>query len=228
MSTRTTPAAPALPRALRRPLALAATPAALVVAVLGWLYSGDTTGGRVDRWLLPAIDGVRAPWRYAALVIDFCGEPAGSTILVASAALGFLALRRPRTAILTVTGVGLTVGATTLLKPVVGRTIHGGYLSFPSGHTAMATALSLVIALVAVEALRLDRPAGMLLVLAAVLPAGIAMGWAEVALGAHYPTDTLGGLCTALAVVPPAAWLIDRVAGRGARTGNVPAGTRPH
>jgi len=210
MSTRTTAAAPALPRTLRRPLALVATPAALVVAVLGWLYSGDTTGGRVDRWLLPTIDGLRAPWRYAALVIDFCGEPAGSTILIASAVLGFLALRRPRAAVLTVTGVGLAVGATTLLKP------------------AMATALALVIALAAVEAFRLDRSAGMLLVLAAVLPAGIAMGWAEVALGAHYPTDTLGGWCTALAVVPVAAWLIDRVAGRRARTGGVPAGTPPH
>jgi membrane-associated phospholipid phosphatase len=44
-----------------------------------------------------------------------------------------------------------------------------------------------------------------------VLPAGAAMGWSEVVLSAHYPTDTLGGFCTALAVVPATARLIDRV-----------------
>jgi undecaprenyl-diphosphatase len=49
-------------------------------------------------------------------------------------------------------------------------------------------------------------------VLAAALVAGAAMGWAEVALGAHYPTDALGGWCTALAVTPATAWLVDRTA----------------
>lgn len=38
------------------------------------------------------------------------------------------------------------------------------------------------------------------------------MGWVQVTLSAHYPTDTLGGWCTALAVVPVTAWAVDRVA----------------
>ncbi|NEA01161.1 phosphatase PAP2 family protein, partial [Streptomyces sp. SID10116] len=53
---------------------------------------------------------------------------------------------------------------------------------------------------------------GLSLVLGAALVAGAAMGWAQVALSAHYPTDVLGGWCTALAVVPMTAWLVDRVA----------------
>jgi undecaprenyl-diphosphatase len=40
------------------------------------------------------------------------------------------------------------------------------------------------------------------------------MGWAQVGLGAHYPTDVLGGWCTALAVIPATAWLVDRTADR--------------
>jgi membrane-associated phospholipid phosphatase len=40
------------------------------------------------------------------------------------------------------------------------------------------------------------------------------MAWAQVLLNAHYPTDTLGGFCAALAVVPLVAWTIDRVADR--------------
>jgi undecaprenyl-diphosphatase len=35
-----------------------------------------------------------------------------------------------------------------------------------------------------------------------------------VVLGAHYPTDVLGGWCTALAVIPVTAWLVDRLADR--------------
>ncbi|AXK32503.1 phosphatase PAP2 family protein [Streptomyces armeniacus] len=60
----------------------------------------------------------------------------------------------------------------------------------------------------------LGEPVGAatLLVLAAASAAGAAMGWAQVALGAHYPTDVLGGWCTALAVVPATAWLVDRTA----------------
>ena len=40
------------------------------------------------------------------------------------------------------------------------------------------------------------------------------MAWSQIALSTHYPTDTLGGFCAALAVVPAVAWLVDR-AGQG-------------
>jgi undecaprenyl-diphosphatase len=192
----------------------AAALAALVVVVLGVLYAGDSKPGKVDARIWAATDGVRSPWRQVALALDFLGEPVGAATLVAATVAGCLLLRRPRAAVLVVAGVGMTVGTATLLKSLVGRTIHGGNLSYPSGHTAFATSLALVVTLLTTGRLGLGRTAGTLLVLAAALVAGTAMGWAQVVLGAHYPTDVLGGWCTALAVIPATAWLVDRLADR--------------
>ncbi|MEU0244062.1 phosphatase PAP2 family protein [Streptomyces sp. NPDC006235] len=203
-----------LPPALRMPLGIVAALAALVVLVLGVLVAGDSEPGRVDRWVVrPTADSVGPPWRHVALGTDFLGEPVGAAALVLAVVAGCLLVRWPRAAVLVVGGAGMSVGTTTLLKPLVGRTIHGdGNLSYPSGHTAFLTALAVTVALCAAGRLGLGRTAGTLLVLAAALVAGAAMGWAQVALGAHYPTDVLGGWCTALAVVQATAWLVDRPA----------------
>ncbi|MGI5472290.1 phosphatase PAP2 family protein [Streptomyces sp. CA-132043] len=205
-----------LPPSPRAWLGTIAALAALAVVVLGVLYAGHSAPGGVDGWIVrPTADSVRPPWRYAALATDFLGEPAGAATLVVAVGAGCLLLGRPRAAVLVVAGTGLTVGTTTLVKPLVGRTIHGAdNLSYPSGHTAFLTALALVVALLAAGRLGLGRAAGASLVLAAALVAGAAMGWAQVALGAHYPTDALGGWCTALAVIPATAWLVDWTADR--------------
>ncbi|MER5429475.1 phosphatase PAP2 family protein [Streptomyces sp. NPDC002588] len=211
------PARAVLPPVLRVWLGLTAALAALVVVVLGVLYAGDSRPGMVDARIGADVDGVGPPWRDVALALDFLGEPVGSVTLVVAVVTGCLLLRSPRAAVLVVAGVGMTVGTATLLKSLVGRTIHGdGNLSYPSGHTAFLTALALMVALPATGRLGLGRTAGTSLVLAAALVAGAAMGWAQVALGAHYPTDVLGGWCTALAVIPATAWLIDRTADRAA------------
>ncbi|MFI6855372.1 phosphatase PAP2 family protein [Streptomyces sp. NPDC050416] len=203
-----------LPPALRASLGIVAALAAPVVVVLGVLVAGHSEPGRVDRWVVrPTADSVGPPWRYVALGTDFLGEPVGAAAVVLAVVAGCLLVRWPRAAVLVVGGAGMSVGAATSLKPLVGRTIHGdGNLSYPSGHTAFLTAFAVVVALLAAGRFRLGRTAGTLLVLAAALVAGAAMGWAQVALGAHYPTDVLGGWCTALAVVPATAWLVDQVA----------------
>ncbi|HET6500497.1 MAG TPA: phosphatase PAP2 family protein [Amycolatopsis sp.] len=183
--------------------------AALVVAVLGTIYfAGGTLGpfdGRAEGW-----DALREPWRTIALTVDFCGEPLGSTILTGIVVAVCLLLRRARLAVTAVAGIGVTIAATTALKPIVGRTIHGDYLSFPSGHTAFASALALIVALTVIDVFHPGHHGRSLTIAALVLPAGAAMGWAQVMLSAHYPTDTLGGFCTALATVPATAHLVDR------------------
>ncbi|MGW2033392.1 phosphatase PAP2 family protein [Streptomyces sp. NPDC001811] len=210
-----------LPPSLRGRLGVVAVLAALVVAVLGVLYAGHGESGTVDRWITPpTADSVRPPWRYAALALDWLGEPVGAVVLVVAAVTGCLLLRRPRGAMLVAAVAGAAVGTATLLKHVVGRTIHGdGNLSYPSGHTAFATALAYAVALLAAGRPGPGRTAGASPVLAAALVAGAAMGWAEVSLSAHYPTDALGGWCTGLAVTPATAWLVDRTAGRTSGAG---------
>ncbi|MGW3496867.1 phosphatase PAP2 family protein [Streptomyces sp. NPDC001020] len=213
MTGRPTPAV--LPPSLRAWLGLIAALATLMVVTLGVLYAGHSGPGRVDARIQSAVEGVRPPWRHVAQATDFLGEPDGAAMLVVAVVTGCLLLRRPRAAVLIVAGAGLTVGTTSLIKPLAGRTIHGAHLSYPSGHTAFLTALALMVALVVVGRLSLGRTAGTLLVLASALVAGAAMGWAQVALGAHYPTDALGGWCTALAVTPATAWLVDWMADAG-------------
>lgn len=187
---------------------------ALVVAVLITLYDSGAALGDFDR-VEPGQEGVDYPIRSLALAIDFGGEPLGAGLLVAILVAVCLALRSRRLAVLAIVGPALAVIATTLLKPVADRIIHGEFLSFPSGHTALATALGLIVGLLAVtrppaDALR-PLPAAAL-VLGTALVCATAMAWAQVSLGAHYPTDTVGGFCTATALVVPAAWLIDQAA----------------
>jgi membrane-associated phospholipid phosphatase len=206
-----------LPVALRRPLAVIAVCAAVVVAVLGVRFAGQSVPTSLEAPLLPPIEGVQGTLYYVSHFFDFFGEPIGSVLLELAFVAVCLRLRRLRIALLAVVGALLTVGLEALLKPLVDRTIHGGYLSFPSGHTAFATSLALVVALLVVDLRRFTRRTAVLLVLAAALVAGAVMGWAEVAVGAHYPADTLGGFCLALAVVPFAGWAIDLVFSRWVR-----------
>lgn len=206
----------ALPPLMRRPIGTLVVLAAFVVAVFGVAYSGDAHPGRIDQWLDSAVEAALPPAGSGALLIDFVAEPVGATVLMPVLAALCLTLGRRRLAMLAVVGPGLSVLVTTAIKPAVGRTINGGYLAYPSGHTAFATALALVLGLLLVS-LMFGKPGGVALVLGTAGAAGAAMAWSQIALGAHYPTDTLGGFCIAVAMVPTTAWLVDRLADRGAR-----------
>lgn len=204
----------ALPEKLRIPFAALSALSVVALLVLGLVYSGQSTGTAFDVTLRAGLSDVHSPWSQIALFVDWTGEPVGATLVLITLTVACVRLGHRRAAVLAVAGTALSVGATDLLKPLVGRTINDGFLSFPSGHTAAMTCYTLVVVLVLAERHRLGAVPAMLLTAALTLPAAATMAWAQVLMNAHYPTDAVGGLCTALAVVPPTAWLIDLVADR--------------
>ena len=201
----------ALPVVLRTPSMVLAALGFLTLVALGLRFAGHSVPSAFDAPLLPGPDLIGDPWWYFATAIDFCGEPVGAALILVLVIGGCLLTHRLRTAALAVAGCGVTVVVTSVLKPLTGRTIHGSYLSFPSGHTAFATALALTGAYVLAG--RSGRVAAVAWTLGLALVFGFLMAWAEVGLGAHYPTDTIGGFAAALAIVPVTAYWIDRLAG---------------
>ncbi|UMP02278.1 phosphatase PAP2 family protein [Amycolatopsis sp. EV170708-02-1] len=202
---------PAIPPRARIPLWTLGTFGFVVALVLGVRYAGSSHTAGLDALVLPVVDRVEGPLWYLATAIDFAGEPVGAVVVIAL--FGWLCLRhrRPRIAILTVAASGVTVALTTGLKPLVGRLIHGEFLSYPSGHTAFAVTVAAVVGLLVIDVRGLGPVGGALVLVGLVAFAGLAMGWAEVALGAHYPTDTFGGFGVAVAVVPVVGWAVDRL-----------------
>jgi membrane-associated phospholipid phosphatase len=206
----------ALPARSAAPLAVVSSLAAVALVVLGFLFAGDASGAPVDVGIRAYLRSLDQPWHSIALVIDWTGEPVGYTVVLVTFVIVFLRKGNRRAAILAVAGTAAAVAVTTGLKPLVGRTINDGFLSFPSGHTATATAFALVATLAAGRL--------WLTAIVAVLAAA-AMAWAQVLLNAHYPTDTFGGFCAALAIVPAVAWVVDKAVDRleARRNGGPPA-----
>jgi membrane-associated phospholipid phosphatase len=91
------------------------------------------------------------------------------------------------------------------LKIVVGRPRPSGFsFGFPSGHTTAAATFAVVLVyIVSRERLtRFPRHAIQALALAVML----FVGWARIVLGAHWPTDVLGGILLGTGCAAAAAW----------------------
>lgn len=200
-----------LPPGVRGPATVAAALCALGLAVLALRYAGDDDSGRLDDRLSAAVDAVPAGRGGLARVVVAVGDPLPVIVIAFAMAIACAALGSRRLALLAVLAPGLTGVATTLLKPVIGRTfVDAGSFALPSGHTGAAAALGLVAAFVLADRCRL-RPAttAALLAAGAAVP-GAGMALALTVLDIHYPTDTVAGLCTAVAVAVGTALAVDR------------------
>jgi undecaprenyl-diphosphatase len=192
---------------------MAASVSVLLVAVLAVRYHDDSSAHGLDLWAAGATATLWSHPGTSVLIIDAAGNPVvAATLGILLADCCLLAGRR-RLALLTLVGPGVAVFTTMVLKQVVHRTIHGVNLSYPSGHTAAATALALVLGLLLVDVLRLRKWPSLALLGLTTTAVGAVMAVAQIALSAHYPTDTVGGFFSSVATVPVSAFLIDRVAG---------------
>jgi membrane-associated phospholipid phosphatase len=134
-------------------------------------------------------------------------------VLLASVSL---ATGRPRLAVLAFAGPCVTGVVTTVLQPLVGRTLEGDF-ALPSGHTGVATAISAVAALVVIGSVRTRLVTVAAVAIAVVFAVGTVMGIALIANGQHYPTDVVAGFCTALAIVLGLALGLDSIGPRARR-----------
>jgi membrane-associated phospholipid phosphatase len=184
---------------------------ALLLVVPALVFAGDTGPSRIDRWVQHLVDGPAAGAWDLAHGLDWLGEPVGRTVMVLAVAALCLVAKRPALAATAVLGIAAISVLTTILKPIVDRRIHDGFLSYPSGHTAVVTAAAMVVGLLLADLLHAGAVTGTAIVLATAVLGGGLMGGAQIALSAHYPTDALGGFGCALLVVPLTAAVIDRL-----------------
>lgn len=201
------PAEPLVPPSLRRPAALLAALGAGDALLLALRYRDDTRPGRIDGRLYDSIPSALRLHQGAAGALADVVPPLVAVLAVAVAGVA-VARRRWNLAVLATAGPALSVLLTELAKRIDERTIRGG-LAMPSGHTAAATSVLLVLALVALRrATRHPRLAAVGL-WAGVTAGAAAVATAMVVIHAHYPTDTVAGYGLAVAVTLSTALAAD-------------------
>ena len=186
----------------------------LVTAFLSALFAHETQ----PSWLDAAIDtrlrnSAFAHWPLLRRA-HILGSPAPMVVMTAALALACLATRRWRGALLVAIAVPAAEVVTEyLLKPLVGRVLHGN-LVYPSGHTTGVFVLATVVAVLLTGPLRppVPRMVRLVLIVAAYLIAS-ATATAMIAMGFHYFTDTVGGAAVAIGTVLATALTIDKLAG---------------
>jgi membrane-associated phospholipid phosphatase len=202
-----------VPGPLRRPVAVLVAVAAVTFVGLAVRYAGTSTASGIDARVDSVVDPVGSANQWLIRHTAALGSPPSVAVLALVLSATCLLLGRRRLAVLAVVGPGLTGLCTTLLKPALGRTFDGWY-AFPSGHTGGATSLGLVVALLLISLLRPGRRGALAILATGAVVVGGGVGAAMVASNLHYPTDTLGGFCTAVVVVCSCALMLDRLPAR--------------
>ncbi len=161
----------------------------------------------------------------AARWVTHLGDPVVVGVVVTSAVLGFILVRRHRLAVfVAVSSAGAAV-ATAVAKSVVGRPrppraiweVAASGAAFPSGHATQSIACYGAIAVAAITVSPSVRARGAILTIAALV--ALAVGVSRVYLGVHWSSDVLCGWAVAamwLATLVLIGWARPRVAARRA------------
>src|SRR5689334_13190154 len=144
----------AIPHSLRSTLGVGAVLAAVVLTGLGTYYAGQSTAGPLDRSVTASVESAMPEANIAVLAVDNLGEARIAPLAVVLLAVVCAGLNRRRLAVVALTGPALPGLVMIAMKSASDRTIHGDNLSYPSGHTAVVTAMAIVVALLAVDLLR--------------------------------------------------------------------------
>lgn len=202
---------PLVPPAMR-PLAAALLAACVAItAILGALLAHHTREGTLDAvvnaWVRAGTGGHLGVLNRLAML----GDRLPVAVMAAALFLACLVTRRWRGAALVALAVPVAHALTErILKPLVGRTLPNGTVSFPSGHETRVFALVAALAVLLVGPLRPSVPAVIRPLLAWAMLATVgAVALALVGKGAHYFTDTVGGAAVGTAVVLATAFLLD-------------------
>jgi undecaprenyl-diphosphatase len=183
-----------------------------VFAALAARYADTSLPGWLDRRSQALIDSIVDNAPYVPTFLIAIGDQE-SVVAAAFLLLGLsLWLGRGLLALLAVLGPGATGLVTTFSKPLIGRTLNGE-LAYPSGHAAGATAVGVVAAMLLASLLPTERVAAKAMILIGVpIVVGGGMSVLLVAGRDHYPTDTIGGFCVAVAVVVGLTLALDGLA----------------
>ncbi len=144
----------------------------------------------------------------------------GVLVVVISSAFLFLD-RKPRQALLVIGCTVLVAIVIEVLKAYVARmrptVVHpidfADGMSFPSGHTLLASVLYPMIAFVAATNLKRRSLRVFLIAIAVFIP--LLVGFTRVYIGVHYPTDVIGGWCLGAAFAIACSLVVQTFQKRG-------------
>lgn len=202
-----------LPAPVRRPAAVLAGVCAAVFLALAVVYHGSRTAGRLDGRLFALLPHASMSGRLD-LVAETAPWVAFAVVVLTTTAL--LLGRRRRDAAFAVAAPGLAMLVAEGAKRVVDRTTDG-FLAMPSGHTAGITCVAMTLAVLLLRRFPGHVVGAALLGWLGATLLGAAIALVMVVIHAHYPTDTLGGYCVAVATVLGVALAVDALTRRRAR-----------